>query len=228
MVLTQMQIIQSLGETMAWFEREIGWGIPPKELPHLIDRIGTLYAALITNGQMATEAFQIGYDIVSMLGEKVAVKTVALPSDTNLVSFLPNALEQIDRIIILGINTEEMQIEILMNKTKKDALAMLGNLNAVGKVSFNLSTLIKKPDDTSAIPVKRSAVFEEWTLQELVTGAVKVLKSGEPLEPAKPEFRRIAASMGLSIYNGNGAPLDTRRLGSMLIREINAKELPNG
>ena len=49
MVLTQMQIIQSLGETMAWFEREIGWGIPPRELPHLIDRIGTLYAALITN-----------------------------------------------------------------------------------------------------------------------------------------------------------------------------------
>jgi len=65
MALTQMQIIQSLGEAMNWFEREISWEVPPTELRHLCGRIGELYAALITNGQMATEVNQKGYDVVS-------------------------------------------------------------------------------------------------------------------------------------------------------------------
>jgi len=47
MALTQMQIIQSLGEAMAWFERELNWGVEPTELRHLCGRIGELYAALI-------------------------------------------------------------------------------------------------------------------------------------------------------------------------------------
>lgn len=65
MALTQMQIIQSLGEAMAWFERELNWGVPPTDLRHLCGRIGELYAALITNGQMTTEVNQQGYDVVS-------------------------------------------------------------------------------------------------------------------------------------------------------------------
>ncbi len=65
MALTQMQLIQSLGEAMAWFERELNWGVRPTELRHLCGRIGELYAALITNGQMATEVNQEGYDVVS-------------------------------------------------------------------------------------------------------------------------------------------------------------------
>lgn len=42
MALTQMQIIQSLGEAMAWFERELQWGVPATELRHLCGRIGEL------------------------------------------------------------------------------------------------------------------------------------------------------------------------------------------
>jgi hypothetical protein len=48
-----MQFIQSLGEALAWFEREISWGVPATELRHLCGRIGELYVAMITNGQMA-------------------------------------------------------------------------------------------------------------------------------------------------------------------------------
>ena len=47
MALTQMQVIQSLGEAMAWFERELNWGAPATELRHLSGRIGELYAALL-------------------------------------------------------------------------------------------------------------------------------------------------------------------------------------
>lgn len=32
MALTQMQQIQSLGEALAWLEREIGWGVQPAAL----------------------------------------------------------------------------------------------------------------------------------------------------------------------------------------------------
>lgn len=45
MALSQMQLIQSLGEAPAWFEREV-WGVPATELRHLCGRIGELYVAM--------------------------------------------------------------------------------------------------------------------------------------------------------------------------------------
>ncbi|OUL56487.1 hypothetical protein B1199_17650 [Pseudoalteromonas ulvae] len=53
--MTLTQIIEPLGETMSWFERELQWGVCPTELRHLSGRIGELYSALITNGQMAMD-----------------------------------------------------------------------------------------------------------------------------------------------------------------------------
>ena len=46
MALTQMQIIRSLGEAMAWFERELQWGVPATELRHLSGRIGELLSLI--------------------------------------------------------------------------------------------------------------------------------------------------------------------------------------
>jgi len=78
MALTQMQLIQSLGEAMAWFEKERSWGVPPQELRHLCGRIGELFAAMITNGQMANNINQKGYDVVSGIGERISVKTTTM------------------------------------------------------------------------------------------------------------------------------------------------------
>jgi hypothetical protein len=58
--LTQVQIIQSLAEALAWFEKEIGSGVSPGERSHLTGRIGELYAAMISRGQMALETNQRG------------------------------------------------------------------------------------------------------------------------------------------------------------------------
>ncbi|MBO1913178.1 hypothetical protein [Sporosarcina sp. 6E9] len=55
MALTQMQIIQSLGEAMSWLEREISWGKNPAELTHFMGRIGELYVAMYTNGNIADD-----------------------------------------------------------------------------------------------------------------------------------------------------------------------------
>lgn len=77
MALTQMQIIQLLAEAMSWLKRELSWDVLATELRHLTGRIGEMYAALITNGRMATEVNQAEYDVVSISGERISVKTIA-------------------------------------------------------------------------------------------------------------------------------------------------------
>lgn len=54
MALTQMQIIQSLGEAMSWFERELNWEVQPTELRHLCGRIGELYGVDVAAGLMGS------------------------------------------------------------------------------------------------------------------------------------------------------------------------------
>jgi hypothetical protein len=76
MALTQIQIIQSLGEAMNWLESELSWGVAIQEPRHLIGRIGELYAALMTGGQMAPEVNQAGYDVVSSDASESTAKPI--------------------------------------------------------------------------------------------------------------------------------------------------------
>src|SRR4051795_7866648 len=98
--LTQVQIIQSLAEALAWMEKELSWGVALAELNHLTGRIGELYAAMVTRGQMALETNQQGYDVVSALNERISVKTV---TSTVNVSFNLNTFHLVDRVIVLRI-----------------------------------------------------------------------------------------------------------------------------
>lgn len=116
-----------------------------------------------------------------------------------------------------------MQIETLLDEPKERALELLGKPNAVGKVSVNQSKLVRSPKDRSEIPVIKSAQFEEFTVQELASGSIEVLKAGEIVDVAKPELRRIASKLGLSVLNSNGNPMNTRQVGSMVIRELQSK-----
>lgn len=220
MALTQMQIIQSLGEAMTWFERELQWGVPPTELRHLSGRIGELYAALITNGQMATEVNQKGYDVVSGNGERVSVKTTAMMSSSGHIAFNPNTLNKVDRVVILRINTEEMQIETLLNETAEKAIELMGRPSSSGKVSISLSKLAPPPKERADIPVIRTAHSAPYTIQELENGTIEVNKSGELISPAKPVLRELAARFNISLLNSNGNPHNTRQLGSLLIKVI--------
>ena len=102
--LTQVQIIQSLAEALAWFEKELSWGVAPAELNHLTGRIGELYAAMITRGQMALETNQRGYDVVSSSNERISVKTVTTSSH---VSFNASTFEYVDRVIVLRVNVDD-------------------------------------------------------------------------------------------------------------------------
>lgn len=222
MALTQMQIIQSLGEAMAWFERELQWGVPPTELRHLSGRIGELYAALLTNGQMATEVNQEGYDVVSGIGERVSVKTTAMMGSAGHIAFNPNTLHRVDRIVILRINTEEMQIETLLNEATEKAIELMGKPSSSGKVSISLSKLVSTPKERSDISVIKTAHSAPYTIKELENGTIEVERNGEVISPAKPVLRVIAAKSNISLLNSNGNPYNTRQLGSMLIKVISS------
>ncbi|MBL7005270.1 MAG: hypothetical protein ISR69_14725 [Gammaproteobacteria bacterium] len=220
MALTQMQIIQSLGEAMSWFDRELQWGVPPTELRHLSGRIGELYAALITNGQMAIEINQKGYDVVSDLGERVSVKTTAMMGTSGHIAFNPKTLDKVDRIIILRINTEEMQIETLLNDTTENAQKLMSAINSSGKVSIALSKLTRKPKEHNDIAVIKTAISAPYTINELENGTIVVEADGEVINPSKPVLRDLAIKFNIGLLNSNGNPFNTRQLGSMLIKVI--------
>jgi hypothetical protein len=220
MALTQMQIIQSLGEAMAWFERELQWGVPPTELRHLSGRIGELYAALVTNGQMATNVNQKGYDVVSSKGEKVSVKTTAMMGISGHISFNPNTLDKVERIIILRINTEEMQIETLLNETVDKTLELMNESNSTGKVSISLSKLIQSPKERSQISAINTESHEKYQIRELENGVIEVDKNGELQSPSRPVLSELASKFNISLLNNNGNPRNTRQLGSLIIKAI--------
>ena len=219
MALTQMQIIQSLGEAMAWFERELNWGVPPTELRHLCGRIGELYAALITNGQMATEVNQQGYDVVSGEGERISVKTTARMGSEGHVTFNVNSLSFVDRVIILRINTDEMQIETLLNAPVQEAVSYMPEARG-GKQHLPLRRLARKERPRHALKILREVEFEGYSVRELENGSIEVEQAGVLLVPAKPALRELARRFNLSLLNGNGNPLNTRQLGSFIIKNL--------
>jgi len=216
MPLTQMQIIQALGDAMSWFERELGWGVPTTELRHLNGRIGELYAALITNGQMAPDVNQRGYDVVAESGERVSVKTTGMMYGSGHISFNANTLPDVDRVIILRMNTDEMQIETLLNDTIGNVIELMTPPDANGKRSISLSKLTAKTVRTN-IPVASTVHYGEYTVTALENAAINVFVNGEPVSPAKPVLRKIAAELGVELLNSNGNAHNTRQLGSLVM-----------
>lgn len=219
MALTQMQLIQSLGEAMAWLERELQWGVPATELRHLCGRIGELYAALITNGQMATTVNQRGYDVVSGQGERISVKTTAMMGGGGHVSFNPNSLSEVDRIIVLRVNTEEMQVETLLDAPVNEALGLM-TPEGEGRRVLALSKLAKRAKPRSEIKTANEAVYGGYTVRELESGSIEVEKEGVVISPAKPVLRDLALQLNISLVNGIGNPLNTRQLGSQIVKSI--------
>lgn len=219
MALTQMQLIQSLGEAMAWFERELQWGVPATELRHLCGRIGELYAALITNGQMAVTVNQQGYDVVSAQGERISVKTTAMMGSSGHIAFNPNSLSQVDRIIVLRVNTEEMQVETLLDAPVAEALALMAP-EGEGKRVLPLSRLVKKVMPRSELKTINEAAFSGYKVRELESGSIEVEKDGVLRSPAKPALRELALQLNISLINANGNPLNTRQLGTQVIRSL--------
>lgn len=225
MALTQVQIIQSLGEALTWLQKELDWGARASELRHLTGRIGELYVALITNGRMAEKSLQAGFDVVSADGERISVKTTTMSYGSGHVSFNPRTLSLVDRIVVLQICTEDsddaqdLQIKVLLNETTSKVKQLLGE-ERDGKCDLSLSKLLGTRGRTKQARVAVEVSFEGLRIQELETGQIAVTRSGAQLEPVKPILRDVAQKLNLSILNPSGNPMNTRQLGSQIIRCI--------
>jgi hypothetical protein len=221
MALTQMQIIQSLGEAMSWFEKELQWGVPPTELRHLSGRIGELYAALMTNGQLATEVNQEGYDVVSQTGERISVKTTAIMGTSGHISFNPNTLSKVDRVMVLRINTEEMQIETLLNDSIRKTKILMSASTRGGRHNIPLSKMISKDKTRKNLAVIKEANWPPYTITELENGSIEVREGKMIITPSKPILRECAYHFKIGLYNDNGNLLNTRTLGNLIIKAVN-------
>lgn len=137
------------------------------------------------------------------------------------ISFNVNTLPLVDRVMVLRMNTTEMQIEILLNTSMAMALEMM-SIDRNGRRDLALSKLLKpkRPD----IATMTSVNFAAYTIRELENGSFEVEQSGQQV---KPVLRKLAMRLNIPIVNGNGNPLNTRSLGSLIIKSITQLSEPN-
>jgi hypothetical protein len=218
--MTQMQLIRALGDAMAWFERELEWGVPPTELRHLCGRIGELYAAIITNGTMALNVNQMGFDVLGENNEeRISVKTTAKMGSQGHISFNKNSLLYVDRVMIFRIDTDDMKIQTLLDKPIAEAIILMTD-DGSGNRNIALSKLDKAPAIRSVMKSVRQVFFNGTTIRELENGSIEVERNGEVLIPAKPILREIAMVLDIELLNDAGNPHNTRHLGGKIISRL--------
>lgn len=226
MALTQMQIIQSLGEAMNWLEKELSWGADPRELRHLMGRIGELYVAMYTNGNMADNVNEKGYDVVTKENERISVKTTARTTSTGFVSFNPNTLQFVDRVIILRFNEEDMELEILLDASIDQAKQLMSQ-RSDGKLFIPMSKIYKAEKKVRAdeeISVVKEAEYGDYQIRELESGSIEIYENGVKQPVVKPVLREIADALSIPLFNSKGNPYNTRQLGTLIIKLLRSKE----
>ncbi len=216
MALSQIQIIQSLGESLSWFERELSWGVKEGELRHLTGRIGELYAAMITRGQMAPETNQRGYDVISADNERISVKTV---TSSNHAAFNETTIELVDRIIILKLNVDAdngVSIECLMDLPIDKAKSQLND-----NLRFYISNVNRSSKPIENIDISSTATFDNYEIRQYENGTIHIVSDNEIMSPARPILRDIAVKIGVDINFETGAEKNTRHLGAQVIKRVN-------
>jgi len=233
MPLSQIQIIQSLGKALEWFEQERNWGVKPQELNHLTGRIGELYAAMITRGQMALKNNQQGYDVISGDNEFISVKTVTTAQH---VTFNKNTFDVVDRVIVLRLNfVDEVEIEELLDCSKEDFLKDHARKSA-GKYKFPTRRTTRDPKRPShELPVVDFAEVKidpfgngekHYRITRHEGGPINIwLFDGVDFQHHDCVVKdflwlRIGYPLGLSLTNDNGNVKNTQQLGAQVIAKI--------
>ena len=216
-MLNQSQTIRALADALEWFEKELGWGVSPASLSHLTGRIGELYVAVTTRGQMASKTHQNGYDVVSAAGERISVKTIT--SSTH-VSFNKKTFQLVDRVMVLRVNVEEGEpsIEEIMDLSAEAAEAQCRNSG--GKLIYSVSKNSSVPRSLDHLKVAGRARFGDFEVLEYENGTIVVLENGKVLPIAKTALREIAREVGVDLVNSNGNVKNTRTLGSGVISAL--------
>lgn len=218
--LSQVQIIQSLAEALAWFEKELSWGVSPGELNHLTGRIGELYAAMITRGQMALDTNQRGYDVVSAFNERISVKTIT--SSTH-VGFNASTFHHVDRVMVLRVNVDDdkgVSVEELLDAPATDALELMREHG--GKLVYSISRGTREARPAESLEITDRAPYSDLEIVRYESGAIRVWRDGkEQPVVVKGLLRSVAAEVGVDLFNSKGGSKNTQQLGADVIRALN-------
>jgi hypothetical protein len=217
MALTQVQIIQSLGEALAWFEKELSWGVPAAELRHLTGRIGELYAAMITRGQMAPMTNQRGYDVISAEGDHISVKTI---TSSQHITVKGATFEHVDRIMVLRLKDdpdEGVSIECLLDIPSSQVPERLVRCDDGYRYSQGTPRVIKSLD---TLVVAASASLDGYQVKQFENGTIQVERDGKILAPTKPYLREIAQRLGVDLSSESGIVKTTRQLGTNILKQL--------
>ena len=95
----------------------------PTELRHLIGRIGELYCAMVTDGHLARETNQHGFDVVSK-GRRISVKTTAQQSN-GFIKFNKNTFEKFDDVFIVQYRDDDFHVLYYGLKTPIEEIARI-------------------------------------------------------------------------------------------------------
>lgn len=79
-------------------------GCNPTEVRHLIGRLGEFHCAIVTDGSLAKETNQHGFDVISSEGRRISVKTTA--QTVGFVAFNKKTFLMVDEIMVLQYTTE--------------------------------------------------------------------------------------------------------------------------
>ncbi len=82
-------------------------GCKATEVRHLLGRIGEFYCAIETNGTLATQTNQRGYDVICSNNRKISVKTTAQKS--GFVTFNKRTLDLADDIMIIQYSEDGLK-----------------------------------------------------------------------------------------------------------------------
>lgn len=219
--LTQVQIIQSLAEALSWFEKEISWGVSPGELNHLTGRIGELYAAMITRGQMALDTNQRGYDVVSASNERISVKTIT--SSTH-VDFNLNTFNHVDRVMVLRVNIDDekgVSVEELLDAQVETARQLVREQGS--KLVYLIKRATREERPVESLEIAGKAPYSDFEIVKYENGAIRIFRNGEPQKViVKETLRSVAADIGVDLLNSKGGLKNTQQLGADVIRCLKA------
>jgi hypothetical protein len=221
MPLNQMQTIQSLGNNLAILQQEVEiFGVSATETRHLVGRIGELYACVITNGQMASNTNEKGYDVVSNAGERISVKTTATTTTSGGALFNLKTLHLVDRIMIMRIN-EDLEIEVLLDAPTIEAKELMhkgtiaySKLFGTGRNNINLDDML----------ILSEVEYQGYKIVEYENGSITLHQQGKMIAPAKPTLRKLAARLNIPIHNGNGNQHNTRTLGGLIVKAVKEQQ----
>jgi hypothetical protein len=100
--LSSAQLEHLYTEYMEALTLEItAFGCQPTETRHLIGRLGELYCARLTRGQLARRVNQAGFDVVAESGRRISVKTTAQERQQGFVTINRRTADLADDLMVL-------------------------------------------------------------------------------------------------------------------------------